>query len=48
MGTPMPTLVLAAVLGVVAAVLIGLGIISMLEAEDLSEEETVLTVYGER
>lgn len=44
----MPTLVLAAVLGVITAVLIALGATSLLEAEDLSEEQNILTVYGER
>jgi hypothetical protein len=44
----MRTLAISAVLGIIVAVVLALGLVSILSPDDLSEDDTVLTVYGER
>ncbi len=44
----MRALALSAVLGVVTSVVISLGLVSTVGPDDLSDAETILTVYGER
>lgn len=47
-GPPLRTLSITAVLGILTAAVLSLGLVSTQSPEDLAEAESILSVYGER